>query len=420
MRTKSDSRKGGTPERVLLLGCDALQLMREENVSLDDYLDIYLPDPDFRRLLGALLSEYFRYKVLFSRELTAYVRKVPAPYICDVILLTLIQCRILHTLPPPVAVDVAIAVLRQKESGSVAAFANAVLRKMVSSAWILSDSSIIECLPPAVLKHWRKFYDDRTLKELANCFLAGGKFTFRACGEYVPKIECSALSLDFCGPYRFYTAESGAELVKSEALREGKIYIQDPAPAMSATMTQVQCGAKVLDLCAAPGGKSLLLWEGMKHKGTIVAADRSARRQRMTQDNFRRYHVDGGKVITFDGAQESNWKALDCKFDLVFVDAPCSNTGVFRRRPDALHRFSSKALLENRSLQWKLLQNAAKAVISGGTLLYSTCSIEPDENMRMIKRFLEHYPNEFILEEERQLLPGAYHDGAYAARLRRK
>jgi 16S rRNA (cytosine967-C5)-methyltransferase len=168
----------------------------------------------------------------------------------------------------------------------------------------------------------------------------------------------------------------------------------------------------VLDLCAAPGGKALMLAEHLADGGILTAADRSARRQELTRENFRRRQL-AARIIT------ARPEDIVGKYDLVLADVPCSNSGVFRRRPDALWRFSAKSLQDVMALQQNIITRAAELVAPGGVLICSTCSIESDENDALIAAVLNANA-EFSCVEKETLLPDAVHDGAFAAKLRRR
>ena len=133
------------------------------------------------------------------------------------------------------------------------------------------------------------------------------------------------------------------------------------------------------------------------------------------QENFSRLGVKAETVCADALAPDFEKES----FDLVFIDAPCTNTGVMRRRPDAAWRFSLNRLEDTAKLQRKILNALAPLVRSGGILLYSTCSIEPEEDGLQVERFLQEHP-EFVLEDSQLLLPDFMHDGAFAARLRKK
>ena len=146
----------------------------------------------------------------------------------------------------------------------------------------------------------------------------------------------------------------------------------------------------------------------------VTVGDRSAKRQQRTAENLERCKVNA-EILCFDAAKDK----LDMQYDVVFADVPCSNSGVFRKRPDVLYRLNEKTLNEIVQIQCSILDNVCDAVADGGLLLYSTCSIESVEDTFQIKKFCQRH-NEFELLEERLTLPTLEHDGAYCACLRRK
>ena len=133
------------------------------------------------------------------------------------------------------------------------------------------------------------------------------------------------------------------------------------------------------------------------------------------QENFKRLRVKANTIC----ADALNPDFENESFDLVFLDVPCTNTGVMRRRPDAAWRFSTNRLEDTAKLQRKILNAMAPLVRSGGILLYSTCSIEQEEDQLQVERFVQEHP-EFELEESQLLLPDFMHDGAFAARMRKR
>ena len=149
-----------------------------------------------------------------------------------------------------------------------------------------------------------------------------------------------------------------------------------------------------------------MIAENLPSDGKLTAFDRSKNRQILTQQNFDRrglkHKVLSGKLEELTGT-----------FDLVLADVPCSNTGVFRHRPDALWRFSEKELTAVTELQREILEHAARLTAPGGQLVYSTCSLEPEENILMAEDFAARHPD-FKLAEGKTLLPDENADGASA------
>ena len=168
----------------------------------------------------------------------------------------------------------------------------------------------------------------------------------------------------------------------------------------------------ILDLCAAPGGKTTFIAQLMSNEGKIVACDISEERLKLVQENCARLGV-----ACVETTENSKLKTQNLKFDRVLADAPCSNTGVMRRRVDLRWRISPEEISRLKQAQLDLLKFAATKLKASGVLIYSTCSLEPEENSEVVTEFLREREN-FKLENERELLPFADNvDGAFVARL---
>jgi len=200
----------------------------------------------------------------------------------------------------------------------------------------------------------------------------------------------------------------------------GWFTVQDPSTLLSVALLAAQPGHRVLDACAAPGGKTLLIADGMRGEGEIRAGDRYEDRLARLRENIRRCGWSNILVECWDAADADTFRtrAGSESFDRILLDVPCTNTGVIRRRPDAKWRFSLERLGQHSALQWKLLSVTAPMLKPSGRLVYSTCSVEAEENNELTSRWLEAHPA-YEEEETRELLPGeSGTDGAYAACLR--
>lgn len=196
---------------------------------------------------------------------------------------------------------------------------------------------------------------------------------------------------------------------------DGSFTVQDPATAAAPRLLDVRPGHRVLDLCAAPGGKTALLAEAAGPDGHVVACDVSARRLNRLRENLRRLGLSAVEVVEADAAADP--PAGGEGFDRLLLDVPCSNTGVLRRRPDARWRFDPSTLAELVGRQRRLLDQAARRLLPAGRLVYSTCSLEPEENGGGVRAWLADHPGWTLeAETERGPLTSAT-DGAYAARL---
>jgi 16S rRNA (cytosine967-C5)-methyltransferase len=204
--------------------------------------------------------------------------------------------------------------------------------------------------------------------------------------------------------------------IPSEALAAGHCYIQDPSTAAACVLLDAKPGERVLDACAAPGGKTAYIAELMKNDGFILACDRDAGRLRTLQDNLERLGVGIARCVQHDWAG-GNPPPNDAAFDRILVDAPCSNTGVMRRRVDVRWRLTAKDFRRMQEEQLHILRATIPLLKPGGTVVYSTCSIEPEENEEVLRLVIREFPFLKLLGQV-SLLPfrdGV--DGAFAAKL---
>ncbi len=218
---------------------------------------------------------------------------------------------------------------------------------------------------------------------------------------------------------------SGVSITELGAFRQGLFFVQDPAATLVTRYAAIPPGGVVADLCAAPGGKTLEL---SRSAGLVIAADRSEPRMRRVRANIDRVEAERVETLVADARQPAVREA-----DAVLVDVPCTGTGTFRRHPDARWRLKVSDLAVMAALQRSILRGAASTVKPGGLLIYSTCSLEPEENDAQVESFL-HEHSDWTLEPPPEgvvppsvldagrlrVLPQRHGvDGAFAARLRR-
>ena len=202
------------------------------------------------------------------------------------------------------------------------------------------------------------------------------------------------------------------------ALRAGQVYAADPSTRYSLELLEPHSGERILDTCAAPGGKSAGILSATRGDCRLLATDAEKHRLPQLRENLERTGAPHVETALHDWTRPcpGAWQGA---FDAVLVDAPCSNSGVFRRRVDARWRLTPKELAQLSATQLRILENAAQAVRPGGRLVYSTCSIEESENRDVVQTFLRQHP-EWQLERDILALPHRVQaDGAYAARLTR-
>lgn len=189
--------------------------------------------------------------------------------------------------------------------------------------------------------------------------------------------------------------------------------VQDPATVVAASMVEAEGENRIIgDFCAAPGGKSVFIAERLDESSKLFSCDVNESRLETLEENLSEYknvevRINNALFPRFD----------EKSFDSILLDVPCSNSGVIRKRPDVKWRFSQKKLRELCQLQRDIFEATVPLIKDGGSIVYSTCSIESEENVEQVKFFLEQFPN-CSLEREVIQMPTEHSDGAYAALIR--
>ena len=295
---------------------------------------------------------------------------------------------------------------------------NAVLRRAAGQKNKLMET--INDLSPAekfshpdwLLKRWKKHFG----LENSIALMQWNQLPAENFARYnsLCKLPCPLVD-ELPGQPGFFAIEGA---VPMNLIREGVIYIQDPATRHCVEMLAPQPGEIVLDACAAPGGKAALIAAAMNNQGRLIATDSNEKRLPRLQENLARLHVTCAEISLHDWLTPapSAWHGL---FDAILLDVPCSNTGVLRRRVDARWRLQPRDLCDLPLVQEKILENALACLKDGGRIVYSTCSIEPEENIELVKRFVSGHP-ELTLTSHRQILPHQDQtDGAFCALLQK-
>jgi len=206
-----------------------------------------------------------------------------------------------------------------------------------------------------------------------------------------------------------FELRSHPSLASLPSFREGMFYVQDPSTLLAVRVLNPQPGETILDLCAAPGGKATMIAQLMENRGAVIAHDVEINRLKLISENATRLGASGVKATS---PAELAALGTATQFDRILVDAPCSNTGVMRRRVELRWRIQPSEIERLREVQLQLLRQAATLLKPGGTLVYSTCSLEPEENGGVVGEFLATGPG-FTRVSERSLFP--FNDGTDGA-----
>lgn len=420
--------KGNFSKKVLQVADASLR-----RLSQGDNLDIILDGLRLQEVgatVADLLFSYFRNKELTdfyikycSEKAGSARKKIPAKF-QRLIVIAFTQSKYQRGIDEYAAVDLAVGFAKRKYGSRIAGYINALLRRLlIENLEVLAKEApehVRLNFPKAVFKRWQQEFGEEKVADFATVFSSKPNLSFRLVGniseETLKEKKCYEIELpSWAGKYRFFEATEPNLVFAAKWLEKGMIYIQDISTLSPCLFYHPGPNDLVYDLCAAPGGKSLILSERMK-SGLLVAADVSLKRQQRTVENLEKSGNKNHSVIISSAIKPALRPETA---DYVLLDVPCSNTGVCRRRPDVLWNLTDKKLAELVKIQSDIIIKGAELVKQGGTLIYSTCSIEKQENQAQIAALLNQH-TEFSLAGERQLFPAPTHDGGYAALLRKK
>ena len=315
--------------------------------------------------------------------------------------LGLYQLRFLTRIPASAAVNESVSLVRAARLSSATAFVNAVLRRAIREADYdpsLEVADRIERLaletshPVWLIDRWVRSFGLAETESFAHANNTVPPTAFRIVTSLVDRSELlNSLAQAGATLERSDIADgawrvSGATHAIRELSQAGRIYLQDEASQMVAQMVGARGGDLVLDLCAAPGSKTTYIADRTNDNATVIAADRSAGRMVTVVETAKLHDLKAIKPVILDAAESLPFQSGT--FDKVLVDAPCSGTGTLRRNPEIRWRLSAEEIPALAAKQKKILENAAEMVKPGGRLVYSTCSVELEENEEVIREFL--------------------------------
>jgi 16S rRNA (cytosine967-C5)-methyltransferase len=373
------------------IAADILDGVLHKHRTLDDQLDgsgahpglKALPDRDralMRRLVATILRRLGTLGHVLSRLLD---RGMPndAPRAQSALLIGAAQI-LWMDVPDHAAVDLSVRLVQSdRRAAKYAGLVNAVLRRCAreGEGLIAEVKTQMLDLPPWLAKRWVDHYGEATALEMAAAigYEPSLDLTVKAdAGQWASRLHGEVL------PTGSVRTQLQGSVTMLPGFSEGHWWVQDAAAALPAKLFGDISGKAVLDLCAAPGGKTAQLALAGAH---VVALDRSPARTARLRDNLARLSLQAEAVV----ADACEWQSSDhSSFDGILLDAPCTSTGTIRRHPDVAWLREEGDITQLVSLQTRLLQKAVNLLKPGGTLIYCTCSLEPEEGEAAIATLL--------------------------------
>ena len=311
-----------------------------------------------------------------------------------------------------------VKLAKKRGFAGLSGFVNGVLRSIARDKGNLNitDLSVKYSMPQWIVDKWNADYGEEQTKEILMGFFEPEELCIRVNlgkitrDELMNKLEAQDISVRICDniPSALYIA--GFNVISSiPEFNEGLFYIQDYSSQLVPYKAEIKEEDAVLDLCAAPGGKALHAAE-LAAKGTVLARDLTEAKVTLINENIQRTGATNVKAEQYDATVFD--ESSENKYDVVIADLPCSGLGIIRKKPDIKYNQTEESLAELVMLQARILENAARYVKAGGTLCYSTCTINKDENENQVENFLSSH-KEFTIKNCEQLLPDKNHDGFF-------
>lgn len=312
-------------------------------------------------------------------------------------------------------------------AGKTRGLVNAVMRRALREKHALEQKLVEAPLhirsshPDFLLNRWNAQFGEASAAALCEWNNLPAEVYVRANGLRVTAGELLK-SAPHAQAVAFHPCVLKVERLPYSWLVGGLCYVQDPSTLLACDLLDPQPGEMVFDACASPGGKTTYLAELMRNSGRIIASDLYESRVERLRENLNRLGVTNTQAILYDAMlplEESGGALTAGRFDRVLVDAPCSNTGVLRRRVDVRWRLTEEDFIRMPAHQVALVRRAAETLKPGGILVYSTCSLEAEENALLIEKICAAVPSLQFLES-RQAIPftdGV--DGAFAAKFQK-
>ncbi len=389
--------------------------------------------------------------VVIGRFVKAGGKKLQS-WVLNLLRMSLYQIRFLDRIPDRAAVHEAVEIAKRRGHQGIASLVNGVLRNVLRQpeVWetppaggLAARIAFAESHPEWLVRRWLSQYGERVTRAICesnnrpphpsirvNRLKISRDELLAHLSESFPQSEASPVS-----PYGIRL--SGGHPAGTDWFAQGFCTVQDESSMLVAPSLAVRPGMRVLDACAAPGGKTTHLAELMDNTGEIVACDVHPHKRNLIEETARRLGVTIIRTLVADAAELPH-KGLGT-FERILLDAPCTGFGVIRRKPDLKWNKREADIAEIASLQYRLLTQVSTMLAPGGLMVYSTCTIEPEENQRIVERFVAEHP-EFALDGTLaadlpptvrdtvdasrgfvQILPSHFDsDGFFIARLKRK
>lgn len=341
-------------------------------------------------------------KITIDYVLSKYIKtplKKVAPFTLEVLRSAVYQIMFMDKVPDSAAVNEAVKLIKSSKESRNAGFANAVLRNILRNEITLPDGNDIHSLsvryscPEWIIKSFITDYGVETAEELLKESLKPAPVVIRVntlktdTESLKAELEKRGVPAETAGTENALILKKGIDAADFDLYKKGYFYAEDISSQTAVSVLNPKKGERVLDMCAAPGGKSFTMALLMENEGEIISCDLYEQRVGLIKSGAERLGIEIIKPMTADACvYNENLGEFDC----ILCDVPCSGLGVLRRKPDIKYKPESD-FTDLAALQYKILENAARYLKKGGRILYSTCTLRREENEKLVNSFIMEY-----------------------------
>ena len=403
-----------------------------------------------KNFMTELVYGTLQHEQLLNFYVTPFFNGKVKAWVRILIQMTLYQMLFLDSVPEHAAISEAVKIAKKRGGHFNGKLVNAILREMTRTPLPSLDTikdeaerlAVETSHPLWLIKLWSKQFGWEKTIQMARANNERVNVTIRVNGvrgtreELKQKLESEGIICEYGNLSQDALVILKGNVIKTKAFEQGWFYVQDESSMLVARALKPKHHSKVLDTCSAPGGKTTHVAELMRQTGTVYAHDVYEHKIKLIEDNVKRLGLTN-VVATLQDATTLNERYESDSFDAVLVDAPCSGLGILRRHPEVKITKQPSDLDEIMMIQKKILNTVAPLVKVGGTLVYSTCTVNRKENDKMVEQFLAQHPEyeldatlvnrlpEVLHEQTKkgmvQLFPGDYQtDGFFIACLKRQ
>lgn len=380
------------------------------NITLNSVFSKYEVDERDKKLTSALYYGVLDRKITVDYILKKFIKtpiKKISPYTLAVLRCGIYQICFMDKIPESAAVNESVNLIKNSSEKRNAGFVNAVLRNVIRNGYKLPDDksissmSVIFSCPEWIIKSFTDDYGKENAEKILEYSLKPAYLSLRVnsiktdCDTVASEFRLKGINCKKGDLENSLTVDEGFDFSRNELYKNGLFYAQDTASQTAVKALNPTPGSRVLDICAAPGGKTFTMAQYMENRGEIVACDLYQSRVKLIADGAKRLGIN---IIS---AKQNNAEVFDEKlgqFDFILCDVPCSGLGVLRRKPEIKYKPVTD-LTELVGIQYKILTNAVRYLKKGGKILYSTCTLHREENENLVNRFLKEYNNFYRLDE---------------------